>query len=400
MFRNILVFAIPSVVGGVRKADKPVVPAFHHVAERLSSFIQGSSRANAMPEFARAVEFLQSADGSDVSGSNLTDALDEVISLIDETIMDDIYKHHKDTQALIDSLFNDAVNSTQSANEKHGNAQQAFSTQSDCTRDEKAALTEFETQQELTTESLTRHNDAKGEAETAAAIHGTLGSITFSCDASLDINCTDTTEDFDEDTESALTNFNLTIQGQIETFNGRNVTWGLAIANLSAQRGIEDQAWEDFTEKVEWCDANKTDLDLKVCQWTSAEKDAEAKVTAFEQIVSDVHATGKLHSELDRKAEYDTAKQVICLLFRLKTDDSTTGCGPFTYGEDFTDFVPLDLKTATHLSWRLTGEFIDNMLDRTWTNIGTQTSPPSSTGYEQNDVEKARGELDKSCTNA
>jgi len=404
MFRNIIVFAIPIVVGGVRKADKPVVSASHYVAEQLSSFIQENSRAAAKPELARAVELLQSTDGSYVSGSNLTEALDEVIDTIDETIIEDIYAHHNDTQTLITSRYTAAVTATDNANTKYDDAKHAFSTLHDCMTNEKTDLETFETEKLLTGESQNRHDEAQQQAQDAAAISGTMDSITFSCDASQDINCTIQTQEFDNKTDEALNTFNSSIQTAIQNFTQKNVSWGHSITNLSAQRGNEDSAWDDFTEKVGICNTATENLTTEVCEWTSAEEDAEAAVLAYNHLKSEVEGTGNLHSEDDRAAEYVTAKKVVCLLHRLKSD-SDAPCPEYFYGYSrknetnhadtlYPGFVPLDFKDATQMSWRTDGDFITEKLGRDWTNMGTQVSPTQSTEYSMQSVKTSRTELD------
>jgi len=408
MFRNALKCVMLGVAWCVRKSAKPVVEQSLIAAQTLNALLEESSYAASAPALTRAVELLQSMDTSDLSGSNLSGVITEVVETIETDIIGAIIAHHNDTQTALTKAYNDAVTATNEERTQQNHTKTEFQEWSDCSDIEKGHLNNFLNNASETKNAEAACETARTAAETAANISATLPSLAFDCDASVDLNCTNETASFNNQSDSSLSTWNSSIQGQLHNFSIKNQTWTNAINTTAQKQENEDAAWITFNGSVAICDTENDERITATCNWTGKAQTACDKKQAYETLVTDSKTSGHVHSQADREAEWRAAKKVICLLEDLagtgsgSCDDDTDAMYTFGDGTNFTSLITHETEATAAVGCVETITMLDTVKrrDNSWTK-GTQESPGANlTHYitQTNILPRTRDELKDACS--
>lgn len=337
-----LVWACVGVVSGVRRASQWSTAA--QMVDHVKALVQETPGATGSARVDRAVQMLQSVQQAKEAGTDITATVDSMLTMVREDIIGEIKSKYSQIQTELDVSIGNANKDKEEAGKKKDSADTAWSTMNLCLNNEQSALVLHETEVQETAGATAANADAKGAAETAAQISGSVAATDFDCDASSDVNCVSSKDSFNSEVDTKVTNFDSSVASQLSHFNDMNATWTGTEAALVTQILEEAAASSAYINKRSGCTADTGLKDTAVCTYATYEDNACASVSAYETLVASVQGSNNEHSSSDLEGEFSISAKVECFLRQLK--DETPDCTVAFVLTGESDVTPLSFAAS------------------------------------------------------
>jgi len=374
-----LIIAGSSLVHG-----KPMDATLQHVSALLE---MSDTLKKSGIDHAEVVHSLSTHMESHKWSNNITSPLAEVTQKLEDKVLAKILSSHSETQTEINSLANDLVLKNNDANSKFSQAQLNATDLYDCHSDEHdylvtrdAAMTEIARLTPIKTDTCTKAATKSVISITKTASAGDDGAGTFVCNVLADSDCSGMLTQFDKQVKDDAQDLQDDAQVDFDDYKQEKSNCTTQTDLISTQDGIKSQAGTDWQQQKNDCDTNhKPVAKTKMCAYRTAQQAQCDALQAYNDLIDQVKGSGNVHSDSNRKTEYQTFKQAICLIKKIR--DATNNCdADFDLEQEVTK---LDLKSNTVAGIECTNSQI-KFSDLKWNRADrVNGNPPSATAYTE-----------------
>jgi len=249
---------------------------------------------------------------------SLNEILAKVVQDIQGTVSSLIIAGHHQTQEEVTNRISDLDAATQNTVAQKTLANQADNAWFACVGDEKASRISVEdaeaalAQAKVEVEEPCRQQEERRSfsAEPTLPVFG-------ECDLSLQGKCDAQVVDFDSQVNSILESLKQDLAAHQTSYTEAKERCDVANENVVTKESALDAANEAFSSQKDSCSQKHETRSLDMCMFGSDLQAKCGKVTAYEDLLADIDATGNELSHSDRTGEWTTTETTMCVLNKI-----------------------------------------------------------------------------------
>jgi hypothetical protein len=271
-----------------------------------------------LPQVAKLTSMMEAFEQSSLEGSNLTGAIDALLSDIQEKLVDVILAEHAATQVQIDASFSEADAAVKTAASTWTTAAGKWATVSSCMEAEKGLSAEYQTAA-ADVEAKKRIEETKKSAmDELAPISAAMPSSTFNCNAAGG-DCSQQMDEFAQSVEGKLKLMNASVQARVGKYEAAKSEYDTARKNREDAEASRDGDNTAHYSKHVACSGDTAAAEGYFCGVAAvAERSACVEIVEFQGVVAKAQGANNELSHSDRALEYSTIMKTMCLLREVK----------------------------------------------------------------------------------